>query len=89
VTRRTKIGLIPCYRDCMKENLMTVQEVAEHLRLHRVTVYKWAKKGRIPAIRLGYGLRFRPSDIEELEEIGYLPACRTGQSRPLPTPVAY
>jgi excisionase family DNA binding protein len=61
----------------MKENLMTVQEVAEHLRLHPVTVYKWAKRGRIPAIRLGYALRFRPSDIRELEEKAYVPAFRT------------
>ena len=63
----------------MTENLLTVQEVAEHLRLHPVTVYKWVKKGRIPSIRLGYCVRFRPSDIRELEEKGYVPAFRTGR----------
>jgi excisionase family DNA binding protein len=46
----------------MKENLMTVQEVAEHLRLSPHTIYQWVEKGQIPVVRLGYCLRFRPSD---------------------------
>src|SRR5438093_1452584 len=52
----------------MKGNLMTVQEVAEHLQLSPMTVYKWVENGRIPVIRLGYCLRFRPSDIERAKK---------------------
>jgi excisionase family DNA binding protein len=63
----------------MKENLLTVQAVAEHLRLNPMTVYKWVKRGRIPAIRLGYSLRFRPSDIQELEDRGYASLLRSGR----------
>jgi excisionase family DNA binding protein len=65
----------------MKENLMTVQEVAEHLNLSTHTIYKWVEKGRIPVVRLGYCLRFRPPDIRELEEKGYVPAFRTGRKK--------
>lgn len=42
----------------MKENLMTVQEVAAHLHLSPHTIYKWIEKRRIPVIRLGYCVRF-------------------------------
>lgn len=63
----------------MNENLMTVHEVAERLHLSTHTIYKWVEKGRIPFVRLGYCVRFRPSDIRELEEQGYVPAFRTRQ----------
>jgi len=63
----------------MKENLMTVQEVAEHLHLSPHTIYKWVEKGRIPVVRLGYTLRFRPSDITEFEEQRFVPIFRTGR----------
>jgi excisionase family DNA binding protein len=69
------------YRSRMKENLMTVQEVAEHLHLSPHTIYKWVEKGRIPVIRLGYCVRFRPSDIAEFEEQRYVPAFRTVRKR--------
>ena len=70
-----------CYRAPMKENLMTVQEVAEHLHLSPHTIYKWVEKGRIPVIRLGYCVRFRPSDITEFEEQRYVPAFGIGRKR--------
>jgi excisionase family DNA binding protein len=63
----------------MKENLMTVQEVAAYLHLSPHTIYKWVEKGRIPVIRLGYCVRLRPSDIRELEEKGHVRAFRTGR----------
>jgi excisionase family DNA binding protein len=65
----------------MKENLMTIQEVAEHLHLSTHTIYEWVERGRISVGRLGYCLRFRPSDIRELEEKGYVPAFRTGRKK--------
>jgi excisionase family DNA binding protein len=60
---------------------MTVQEVAEHLNLSSHTIYKWVEKGRIPVIRLGYALRFRPSDIKEFVEQRVVPAFRIGRKR--------
>ena len=60
---------------------MTVHEVAEHLHLSPMTIYKWVEKGRIPVIRLGYCLRFRPTDIREFEEQRFVPALRTQRKR--------
>lgn len=49
--------------------LLTAQEVADKLSIHRDTVRKWAKKGKLKGIRLGDGsrcsIRFWESDIEE------------------------
>jgi excisionase family DNA binding protein len=50
----------------MKEsNLMTVVEVADHLRCHRTTVYKLLKVGAIPAFKVGSDWRFNPEAIDE------------------------
>ncbi len=33
--------------------IMTTKEIAEYLRLHQITVCKYAAEGEIPAIRVG------------------------------------
>ena len=45
------------------ERLLTVGEVAALLRLHPKTIERMVREGRIPSLRLGGRLRFRPSDI--------------------------
>jgi len=32
-------------------NLMTIDEVADYLRVKKRTVYDWVKKGKIPAVK--------------------------------------
>ena len=39
--------------DIPQEHLMTIEEVAEYLKLNVHTVYKLAQRGEIPAIKLG------------------------------------
>jgi excisionase family DNA binding protein len=49
--------------------LLTVQEVADQLRLKPETVRRWIRAGRIRAISLGSdraGLRIRASEIQRL-----------------------
>lgn len=46
-------------------DLMTVEEVAEYLRVSPKTVYDWAQKGQIPAGKIGNTWRFRRKDVEE------------------------
>jgi len=46
------------------EKLMTLEEVAEYLRLSIHTIYKMAQKGRIPALKAGKKWRFRKEDID-------------------------
>jgi excisionase family DNA binding protein len=46
------------------EKLMTLEEVAEYLRLSVHTIYKMAQKGKIPALKAGKKWRFRKGDID-------------------------
>jgi excisionase family DNA binding protein len=46
------------------ENLLTVQEVAEKLKISETTVYQWKAQGILPAVQLSRkALRFREKDI--------------------------
>lgn len=44
--------------------VMTVTEVAEYLRINPQTVYRKAKAGELPAVRIGRAIRFRRSELE-------------------------
>jgi excisionase family DNA binding protein len=44
--------------------LMTIEEVAEYLRLKPQTIYRWAQDKRIPAAKLGKEWRFRRKIID-------------------------
>jgi excisionase family DNA binding protein len=48
-----------------RKNLLTVKQVSEMLSISVHTAYKWAESGRLPAIKLGYTLRFDPERIEK------------------------
>jgi len=45
--------------------IMNVHEVAKYFRLSEAKIYKLARTGCIPAIRLGKAWRFRRSMIDE------------------------
>jgi excisionase family DNA binding protein len=45
--------------------IMTVTEVAEYFQLHRITVYKLVRNGRIPFFKIGSDYRFRRDEIEK------------------------
>ena len=47
------------------ENIMTLEEVAGYLKLKPQTIYIWAQKGNIPAVKLGKEWRFRRDVIDE------------------------
>jgi excisionase family DNA binding protein len=44
---------------------MTLQQVAEYLQVHVMTLYRWAKKGAIPAFKVGNRWRFKRTQIDE------------------------
>ena len=48
-----------------KPEIMTVQEVAEFLRVSERTVYDWATSGTIPCGKLGTSWRFKRAEIEK------------------------
>ncbi len=44
--------------------VLTAKEVCAHLRIHRFTLYKLTREGRIPSFRIGTARRFRRELIE-------------------------
>jgi excisionase family DNA binding protein len=46
-----------------RKGLLTVNELAELLSAHPMTLYKWVKRGTIPFLRVGSGVRFDPRAI--------------------------
>lgn len=47
------------------DKLMTLEEVAQYLRLSIHTIYKMAQNGKIPALKAGKMWRFRKGEIDE------------------------
>lgn len=45
--------------------LLTLEEVADFLRVSERTVYDWANKGEIPCGKLGTNWRFKRADVEK------------------------
>jgi PTS system nitrogen regulatory IIA component len=45
-------------------DILTLEEVAQYLRLKPQTIYKWAQERRIPAVKLGKEWRFRKSILD-------------------------
>jgi excisionase family DNA binding protein len=45
------------------EPLLTPEEVAAHLRIHPKSAIRMARKGKLPALRLGKHWRFRQTDL--------------------------
>ncbi|NPV59551.1 MAG: helix-turn-helix domain-containing protein [Actinobacteria bacterium] len=45
--------------------LLTVNEVANILRVSNMTVYRLVKGGQIPAIRVGKNYRIKESDVND------------------------
>ena len=51
--------------DGEQPTMMTVREVAGYLRVHEMTIYRMARRGEIPAYKLGSRWRFNRHRIEE------------------------
>lgn len=49
----------------MPEEIMTLKEVAEYLKLAEKTAYRLAAEGKIPGFKVGGSWRFRKGSIED------------------------
>ncbi len=49
----------------MKE-ILTVQEVADYLRLSRATIWRWCNEGKVQAFKVGRGWRIHRSEVERI-----------------------
>ena len=48
-----------------REKLLEVDDVAEHLKVGKVTIYRWCREGRMPCIKIGKGWRIRREALDE------------------------
>lgn len=52
------------------EELVTVDEVADYLKVHPMTIYRWCREGRLPAIKIGKEWRIRRSALDDFLQRG-------------------
>jgi excisionase family DNA binding protein len=52
----------------------TVNEVAELMRVSKMTVYRLINQGELPAVRIGRGFRIREEDVHTYLESRYTEA---------------
>ena len=50
----------------MADELLTVPEVADRLRMTSMTIYRWIEDGKLPAIQIGKHYRIRVADLDEM-----------------------
>jgi excisionase family DNA binding protein len=50
------------------ETYLTVQEVADVLKVTRKTVYRWIEAGELPVIQVGREYRITETDLREFVE---------------------
>ncbi|HJV05176.1 MAG TPA: helix-turn-helix domain-containing protein [Actinomycetota bacterium] len=53
---------------------MTVSEVAQVLRVSKMTVYRLIRQGDLPAVRIGRGFRIREDDVHRYLDSRYTEA---------------
>jgi excisionase family DNA binding protein len=65
------------------EEILTISELSQHLRVHPTTIYRLLREGRIPGFRVGSAWRFSRAAIEVWErgQVGPI----EGDSVPVPT----
>ena len=49
----------------MTDQIMTVRQVADYLKVNERTVYRMASASKIPAFKIGTSWRFKESEIEK------------------------
>ena len=59
------IIMIKLVKESIMAEIMTTQEMAKYLKLHEITICKYAGEGKIPAIRIGRVWRFDKEAIDK------------------------
>ena len=50
----------------MSNDILTIREVAEYLKINEKTAYRLAAEGKLPGFKVGGAWRFRKDEIEKL-----------------------
>lgn len=71
------------------DKLLTINETAEYLGVHRRTIYTFIQQSRLPApVRVGQRLRFRMSDLDRFLNQSKDVAAYSSEEDPLSWPQA-
>ncbi len=68
--------------------IMTIDQAAEYLQLHKQVVYRHVRKGTIPASRIGATIRFKKSVIDAWLEDSALATLRAEREARTPAPAS-
>jgi|SRR5271166_2438387 len=60
--------------DKMAKQILTVSELADHLSVHRITIYRLLKTGSLPGFKIGRVWRFELDQIASWMTTGIPPA---------------
>lgn len=52
------------------ERWLNVEEIAEHLGVAAITIYRWLEKEKIPAHRVGKLWKFKASEVDQWVQDG-------------------
>jgi excisionase family DNA binding protein len=52
-----------------EDEIFTIKELSEHLRVHPTTIYRLLRQGRLPGFRVGSNWRFNRAAIEQWEKL--------------------
>ncbi|MCX6031742.1 MAG: helix-turn-helix domain-containing protein [Chloroflexi bacterium] len=53
---------------CSLQDLLTVQEAAEYLRVSRATIWRWCRTKKVRAIQIGREWRIVNADLLQIQE---------------------
>lgn len=59
----------------MTPELLTEADVARHLRVGKSTVRRWRETGKLPHLRAGAVVRYRPGDVEAFKADHFVDAA--------------
>ena len=48
------------------DDLLTIEEAAEYLKLSKRTTWRWCRSGRLPAFKIGHQWRISKAELQEL-----------------------
>ena len=48
------------------DKILTIQEVADYLKVSRTTVWRWCNEGKIPAFKVGKVWRIHRTEMEKI-----------------------
>ncbi len=62
----------------LDQEILTVEQAAEYLQVHKMTLYRYIREGLLPAVRLGKMYRLFRRDIEAFLDAQRHPSDSTG-----------